>query len=188
MSNNIKQTEFTAECLSPGIAIGPALVFKKISMNLDEFNYRISDIEKELKIFKNACLSTIKNIRQTKELSKKIYQKQFDEIFRSFGSKIAQNPRELWILIQAIQEISAKKILEIGTSWGATAKLFEHVAAPDGQWRDGNPLSEGAIRGLADGLGIGAQIGQAQTTQVALQATQRCGQSDSLAQCEAGHV
>ncbi len=81
MNNKIKQTEFKAECLSPGIAIGPALVFNKISMNLDELNYKISDIGKELEMFNRACSDTIENIRRTKKLSKKIYQKQFDEIF-----------------------------------------------------------------------------------------------------------
>jgi len=59
---------------------------------------------------------------------------QFDELFESLGIRtIIQMSAEFWILIQAIQEISAKRILEIGTANGGTLKFFEHVAAPDGK-------------------------------------------------------
>jgi len=60
---------------------------------------------------------------------------QFDQLFNPMHSagNVVQVNAELWILVQAIQEISAKRILELGTANGGTLKFFEHVAAPDGK-------------------------------------------------------
>lgn len=58
---------------------------------------------------------------------------QFDTLFNSVGSKnVIQKSQELWILVQAIQELPAKRILEVGTANGGTLKFFEQVAAPEG--------------------------------------------------------
>lgn len=58
---------------------------------------------------------------------------QFDELFNPMGGNIVQRSEELWILVQAIQEISAKRILEIGTANGGTLKFFEQVVGPEGK-------------------------------------------------------
>jgi predicted O-methyltransferase YrrM len=59
---------------------------------------------------------------------------QFDQLFNSIGStNLIQRSEELWILVQAIQSISAKRILEIGTANGGTLKFFEQVAGPGGR-------------------------------------------------------
>jgi len=59
---------------------------------------------------------------------------QFDELWNSFDqNNIVQIQAELWILIEAIQGISAKRILEIGTANGGTLKFFEHAAGPGGK-------------------------------------------------------
>ncbi len=59
---------------------------------------------------------------------------QFDSLFSTTGvTNVVQKPEELWILVQAIQEISAKRMLEIGTANGGTLKFFEQVAGPEGR-------------------------------------------------------
>lgn len=61
-------------------------------------------------------------------------EQQFNELFELLGSgNVVQKPKELWILIQAIQAISVKRILEIGTANGGTLKFFEQAAGLGGK-------------------------------------------------------
>lgn len=78
-----KQLEFDVECYSTGLAIGPAFIFRKISINLDDYNFNVSDIRKEIQKLENACSKTITNLQNTKKLSESIYDDQFENIFES---------------------------------------------------------------------------------------------------------
>ena len=58
---------------------------------------------------------------------------QFDALFDPMDSKIVQRSAELWIMVQAIQAISVKRVLEIGTANGGTLKFWEQVAGSEGK-------------------------------------------------------
>jgi len=58
---------------------------------------------------------------------------QFDELWKEYEESVEQRAAELWILIEAIQAIFAKRILEVGTANGGTLKFFEHAAGSDGK-------------------------------------------------------
>lgn len=78
-----KSTEFDALTLSPGIAMGPAFVFRKIVIDLEEYDYDVTDIDQEIRIFNKACDSAKNNLMNTHQLSKKLYEDQFSEVFES---------------------------------------------------------------------------------------------------------
>lgn len=76
-------------------------------------------------------------------------EQQFDELFESVGSgSVVQRPKELWILVQAIQAIPAKRILEIGTANGGTLKFFEHAVELGGKIVTVDPAKGDAIENL----------------------------------------
>lgn len=45
----------------------------------------------------------------------------------------AQNPEELWAVVETVQAISPKAILEIGVEHGRTLKVWDAVLGPGGQ-------------------------------------------------------
>ncbi|MCK5032490.1 MAG: phosphoenolpyruvate--protein phosphotransferase [Calditrichia bacterium] len=83
MNKNKKQFEFDALILSPGIAMGPAFFFRRIAIDLEEYNYKVTDIEKEINAFHKACGSSKENLIHTQQLSKKLYDDQFSDVFES---------------------------------------------------------------------------------------------------------
>jgi len=78
-----RQSEFDAITLSPGIAMGPAFIFRRITIDLEEYDYEVTDINKEINIFNKACESTKNNLFNTHQLSKKLYDDQFSDVFES---------------------------------------------------------------------------------------------------------
>jgi phosphoenolpyruvate-protein phosphotransferase (PTS system enzyme I) len=78
-----KQSEFDALSLSPGIAMGPSFLFRRFTIDLDEYDYKVTDITKEINIFSKACESTRKNLLYTQQLSKKLYEGEFSDVFES---------------------------------------------------------------------------------------------------------
>ena len=78
-----KQRIFEGLAISPGIAIGPAFIFRKFNLELSDLDYEVSDTAKEIEIFKNACEKTIKGLQDTKEISRQVYEDEFVEIFES---------------------------------------------------------------------------------------------------------
>ena len=49
-----KQSEFDALTLSPGIAMGPSFLFRRFTIDLNEYDYEVTDINKEISAFKKA--------------------------------------------------------------------------------------------------------------------------------------
>ena len=78
-----KQSEFDALTLSPGIAMGPSFLFRRFTIDLNEYDYEVTDINKEISAFKKACESTKKNLLYTQQLSIKLYEDQFADVFES---------------------------------------------------------------------------------------------------------
>ncbi len=77
--------EVRLEVLSvvPGLAMGPAYHFRKLSFEIDDLNYPIDSIEGEIERFQHACIKTANFLKKTKQLSSAIYDEQFLEIFES---------------------------------------------------------------------------------------------------------
>lgn len=78
-----KQSEFDVLTLSPGIAMGPSFSFRRFTIDLEEYNYRVSNIDKEIEILNKALDSTKNNLRNTHQLSTKLYNDQFSDVFES---------------------------------------------------------------------------------------------------------
>jgi len=78
-----KQSEFDALTLSPGIAMGPSFLFRRFTIDLEEYNYEVSDISKEINVFNKACDSTRDHLLVTQKLSTKLYDNQFSDVFES---------------------------------------------------------------------------------------------------------
>lgn len=83
MNKSSRQSEIDALILSPGIAMGPAFLFRRIAIDIEEYNYIVTDVEKEINIFHKACNSSKENLIYTKQLSAKLYGDQFSEILES---------------------------------------------------------------------------------------------------------
>jgi cephalosporin hydroxylase len=56
----------------------------------------------------------------------------FDYIFNvelgGMGAKIAQDPTELWQVVQKLNKIKPDRILEIGVKYGGTSRFWQHLA------------------------------------------------------------
>ena len=55
---------------------------------------------------------------------------EFDQVFDGVVGQdhIVQNREELWWLVQQVQEISPKKILDVGTAHGGTLRFWQELA------------------------------------------------------------
>ena len=78
-----KEKSFDTISLSPGISIGPAFLFRRFSFDLHELDINISNTDREIKVFRNACSKTIQNLEETMQMSQEIYGDEFQEIFES---------------------------------------------------------------------------------------------------------
>ena len=54
-------------------------------------------------------------------------------LIAGMGNQIVQDPKEFWGLVQAVQGINPKKILEIGTDFGGTLRFWQLIAGQEGQ-------------------------------------------------------
>ena len=83
MNKGTRQSEIDALTLSPGIAMGPAFLFRRIAIDIEEYNYKVIDIRKEINLFHKACSSSKENLIYTRQLSAKLYGDQFSDVFES---------------------------------------------------------------------------------------------------------
>ena len=62
-SNPEKQKEeitLEARAIVPGLTMGPVFLFRKYSFTVDDFDFQVKDIAKELQKFITVCNDTIK--------------------------------------------------------------------------------------------------------------------------------
>jgi phosphoenolpyruvate-protein phosphotransferase (PTS system enzyme I) len=105
INKDTRQSEIDALILSPGIAMGPAFLFRRIAIDLEEYDYKVTDIRKELYIFHKACNSSKENLVYTRQLSAKLYGDQFSDVFESQVAILEDN-----IFLQEIEsEIKDEK-------------------------------------------------------------------------------
>jgi phosphotransferase system enzyme I (PtsI) len=125
-----KQSEFDSLILSSGIAMGPAFAFRRIAIDLDEYDYEVTDINKEIDILNRACYSTRKNLRSTYQLSKKLYDDQFSDVFESqvailedkiflqeIENEITNNKKSAAVAISNIFKMKKKHFLNLDNEY-----------------------------------------------------------------------
>lgn len=61
-------------------------------------------------------------------MDKKEFDQIFDEELGGMGKKIAQDPTELWQVIERLNPLSPDRILEIGVKHGGTSRLWQQIA------------------------------------------------------------
>jgi len=62
-------------------------------------------------------------------MNKAEFDKLFYEELGGQGAKIAQNPVELWEVVQRLTSLQPKRILEIGVYYGGTARIWQELAS-----------------------------------------------------------
>ncbi len=59
--------------------------------------------------------------------------KEFDQVFNGdlggMNEKIAQDPEELWSVVQRLNNLQPKRILEIGVNFGGTTRIWQEIAS-----------------------------------------------------------
>lgn len=78
-----KEVSLEATPIVPGLAMGPAFHFRKVSFSIDDLDYKIESVDCEIERFRVACSETTKSLKKTKKLSSAVYEDQFLEIFES---------------------------------------------------------------------------------------------------------
>ncbi|NOX88344.1 MAG: phosphoenolpyruvate--protein phosphotransferase [Calditrichaeota bacterium] len=68
---------------SPGIASGPAYIFRPFQLNISELEIKVEDINHELDLFNSAIEKVLRQLENAQKSSEAYYQDQFSEIFES---------------------------------------------------------------------------------------------------------
>ncbi len=68
---------------SPGIASGPAYIFRPFQLNISELEIKVENIDHELALFNNAIEKVLRQLENAQKSSEAYYQDQFSEIFES---------------------------------------------------------------------------------------------------------
>jgi phosphotransferase system enzyme I (PtsI) len=95
---------FNAIKIVPGLALGPAFPFRRTTFNLDDFNYEVTDIEREIANFLNACTETKRQLIEMRRLNGSNLESHLDGMF---DSQIAFLDDE--VLQDEIREVIVKK-------------------------------------------------------------------------------
>ncbi|MBD3226128.1 MAG: phosphoenolpyruvate--protein phosphotransferase [Caldithrix sp.] len=78
-----KTVKLSGIATSPGIAIGPAFLFRPLSINIAELESNVSDVEYEIKHFEDAISKVSNQISFAHHNSQQKFQDQFADIFES---------------------------------------------------------------------------------------------------------
>jgi len=81
--NSQQEVTIRGTATSPGIAIGPAFIFKPYSINLSELDTKVQDISAEIRHFESAIKKVLESLTYAQINSEANYQNQFSEIFES---------------------------------------------------------------------------------------------------------
>jgi phosphotransferase system enzyme I (PtsI) len=95
---------FDAVKIVPGLAMGPVYPFRRETYTLDDFNYEVKDIEKEVSNFLDACRETKRQLAEISKLNNFEVDRTVDGMFES---QIAFLDDE--VLKDEIQEVIVKK-------------------------------------------------------------------------------
>jgi len=78
-----KQIIIEGQASAPGIAVGPAFVFKPFSLNLTEINSSADSVASEIELFESARLKVLDQLYFAQKQSSEAYGDEFTEIFES---------------------------------------------------------------------------------------------------------
>ena len=78
-----KQIIIKGQATAPGIAVGPAFVFKPFSINLTELNSSAESVASEMELFESARLKVLDQLFFAQKQSNEAYGDEFTEIFES---------------------------------------------------------------------------------------------------------
>jgi phosphotransferase system enzyme I (PtsI) len=81
--SNTDEIVFDAIKVVPGLALGPAFTFHRATFDLDDLNYEVNDIEKEVSNFLSACEETKRQLREIRRLNGSKLDSQLDGMFES---------------------------------------------------------------------------------------------------------
>lgn len=90
---------------SPGIAIGPAYIFRPFSINMSELEVRIADVDAEIAHFENAIEKVLEQLEYAQMNSEENYDDQFSDIFESQKAFL----RDPYLINEIKQNISNSK-------------------------------------------------------------------------------
>lgn len=78
-----KQIIIKGQATAPGIAVGPAFIFKPFALNLAEINSSAESVASEIELFESARLKVLDQLSFARKQSNESYGDEFSEIFES---------------------------------------------------------------------------------------------------------